>query len=171
MLVFPEPKSAYKRPALGIRSFALRSFGLLLIRSLLFCSISLILKSNHEQFAHIALYKRVTMNNSLMSLFKKEPCEVLLVIRANHLQKTSNLLKKSYFCMFFPFLCPKANRSSRSRRSLQKSDHERFAQVAHDKRATVSDSLRSLMTKEQWEIFAFLLFRSKNEQIAQKTDK
>ena len=66
-----------------------------------------------------------------------------------------------------------------SRRSLQKSDRERFAQVTHDKRATVSDFLRSLMTKEQRERFVFFtgesLFPSfalsltKNEQIAQKT--
>ena len=30
-----------------------------------------------------------------------------------------------------------------------KSDHEPFAKVAHDKKATVSESLRSLMTKER----------------------
>ena len=67
-----------------------------------------------------------------------------------------------------------------SRRSLQKSDRERFAQVTHDKRATVSDFLRSLMTKEQRERFVFFtgeslflpsfaLSLTKNEQIAQKT--
>ena len=37
------------------------------------------------------------------------------------------------FWQFSPLLCPRANRS---RRSWQKSDRERFAQVTHDKRAT-----------------------------------
>ena len=118
-------------------------FALLLIRSLLFCSISLILKSNHEQFAHIALYKRVTMNNSLMSLFKKEPCEVLLVIRANHLQKRSNLLKKSYFLYVFDSFSP----------FYAQKRIAPVAPVTLYKRVTMSDSLRSPMTKERpWAI-------------------
>ena len=48
---------------------------------------------------------------------------------------------------------------------------EWFAPVALYKRATVSDSLRSLMTKERWEGFALFhkriaLLLTKNEQIA-----
>ena len=39
--------------------------------------------------------------------------------------------------------------ANRSGRSYQKSDRERIAQVAHDKCATVSDSLRWLMINEQ----------------------
>ena len=46
---------------------------------------------------------------------------------------------------------PWANRSGRYE---QKSDCERFTQVAHDKRATVSKLLSSLMTKEPREWFA-----------------
>ena len=74
----------------------------------------------------------------------------------------------------------------RSDRSWQKSNRERIAQVAQDKRATVSDLLRLLMTKEQrkrftqvahqkWakEWIAQLLcrnsaFAKKNKQLAQK---
>ena len=50
-------------------------FALSLIRSSLFRSKSLILKSDHEQFAHVALYKRVTVSGSLTSLFTKEQGE------------------------------------------------------------------------------------------------
>ena len=62
-------------------------------------------------------------------------------------------------------------------RSLQKSDREGFAQVAHDNRATVNDLLRSLMKKERREQFAlfhepialFLLFHSqKSSQTLEK---
>ena len=74
----------------------------------------------------------------------------------------------------------------RSDRSWQKSNRERIAQVAQDKRATISDLLRLLMTKEQRERFtqvahqkwakewiAHLLcgnrsFAKKNKQLAQK---
>ena len=49
-----------------------RSFALSLIRSLLFRSKSLILKSVREQFALVALWKRATMSESLSSLFTKE---------------------------------------------------------------------------------------------------
>ena len=42
-------------PGLGICSFAHSLFALLLIRSSLFCSKSLILKSNREQFALVIL--------------------------------------------------------------------------------------------------------------------
>ena len=45
--------------------------------------------------------------------------------------------------------------ASCSHRSLQKSNCERYAQVAHDKRASVSDSLTSLFTKERQEQFPF----------------
>ena len=118
--------------------------------SSLFRSKSLILKSDRQWFAHVALYKRA--NSSL--------------IQANRTQKTSDSPKKFVFFVyiwrFFPFLCPWANRSrcsslprsflkSEVRNSLRslitKSDHERVAHIALYKRATVSDLLRSLMTK------------------------
>ena len=47
-------------------------FALSLIRSSIFCSKSLILKRDRKQFAHIALYKRATVNDLLTSLFTKE---------------------------------------------------------------------------------------------------
>ena len=76
-----------------------------------------------------------------------------------------------------------------SDRSGQMSDCERIAQVSHDKEATVSESLRSLMTKEQhkrfaqgahdkrankripwffWANHSFAFLLTKNEQFAQK---
>ena len=101
--------------------------------------------------------------------------------------------KNSYFCMFLivfhcfsPFLCPRANpsrRSSLSRSflksdgsdfsccSLQKSD---FEPIALYKRATVSNLLPSLFTKEQRERFALFqeqiaisLFCSQNIRVGQ----
>ena len=64
-----------------------------------------------------------------------------------------------------------------SHRSLQKSNREWFAQAAHDKRATVRDLLRSLMTQELrecrihsflWANRSFTLSLTNNEWIAQK---
>ena len=114
---------------LGIRSFAL----------LRFRSKSLILKSDCEQFALIALYKRA---NCCRCSLKKNDMSDLLVIPANLSKKQVIRSKKfKYFICFWqfhcfpPFLCPRANRSHRSwlSRFLQKSYCERFAQVAHDK--------------------------------------
>ena len=57
---------------------------------------------------------------------------------------------------------------------FQKSNHEQFAQVAHEKRVTVNDLLRLLMTKGLRERLALFhervtLSLKKNERIAQKT--
>ena len=98
----------------------------------------------------------------------------LLVIRANPSLK--RVKKNSYFSyvfdrfsLLFPFLCPRAlaqwlffkERRERFAHccSLQKSNCERIAQIALYKRATVSNLLQSLMTKEQRERFA--LFHKK----------
>ena len=64
-------------------------FTLSLIRSLLFCSKSLIFRSFRERFTHITLYKRV--NCSL----KKSGVSDSLVIQVNRSQRTSKLLAKN----------------------------------------------------------------------------
>ena len=78
----------------------------------------------------------------------------LLIIWANHLQKWVIRLKICIFCAFFPFLCLRANPSHHSLliHSFFKR-LERLTSIALYKQATESDSLRSLMTKEQpWAI-------------------
>lgn len=115
----------------------------------------------------------------------------LLIIWANHLQKWVIRLKLCIFCMFFPFLClkqihpislcsftlflsdlsdslpslftNKLQRAIRSGRLWQKSNHEQFAQVALDKRAT------GAICSVSWAYCSFALSLTKNEQIAQKT--
>ena len=133
----------------GIRSFA-HSFSLFL--SSLICSKLLIVKSDREQFAHVALYYRV--NRSLLSLKKSDVSDSLL-IRFFHMFFT-------FFTLFMPKreLLPSLFAHSlflkerlHSRRSLQTSDCERFALVAlfhewllfrsfaHNKRANCSTNL------------------------------
>ena len=98
--------------------------------------------SDCEQFAQVTLFLWVTWANG---------------------SKTSDLLEKNrknrfflMFLQFFPFLCQRANPpiALRSVTHLLKSNHEQIAQVTLYKIATVSDSLRLLMTKERWEQFA-----------------
>ena len=50
--------------------------------------------------------------------------------------------------------CERANRSGRS---YQKNDGEQIAQGAHDKWATVSNSLRLLTKKNEWAIRSTIL--------------
>ena len=87
------------------------------------------------------------------------------------------------FDSFSPFWCPTGNCSCRSlllslfaHSLFFKEWLERFAPVALYKRATVSDLIRLLMTKDQWERFTLftseLLFRyKKTKLITQKTDE
>ena len=65
--------------------------------------------------------------------------------------------------------------ANRSGCSCQKSDREQIAQVAHDKRATVRDSIRSLIINEQiskslvfWANCSFALSLTKIKPFAQK---
>ena len=69
-------------------------------------------KSNREQIVLIALYKRARWANRSCRSLKKNDVSALLIIGSNHLQKTSDSLEK-LVCIwqFFPFLCPRANRS------------------------------------------------------------
>ena len=80
------------------------------------------------------------------------------------------------FLTFFPFLCPIANRSHRS--SLISSFLKSYLStpIALYKRVTVSDLLRSLMTKEWQELFILFheqiaLLLTNNKWIAQKNDE
>ena len=98
------------------------------------------------------------------------------VILAKCSQKRQFARKNSYFCIFLTvfhcfssFLCPRAICSYHS---LQKSDCERIAPIALYKRATVSVSLKSLMTKERQERLLFFtsesLFCSQKRSICSK---
>ena len=139
----------------------------------LFCSKSLILKSNCEQFAHVDLYKRA--NCSCCSL-KKSNVSDLLEMRANHSQKASHSLKKlTVFPLFYAqeWIAPvtlgsvafilRATWAFCSRRSLQK---ERPWAIRSDhswQKSNRSDSL--FFTSES------LFHSQKNERIARKTDE
>ena len=122
---------------------------LLLIRSSLFCSKSLILKSDrecslsslfnkfnhdHEQIALVALYKRVTVTKTLLVKEQRE----LFALKNNRF--APKYLYFSYvfnsFSLLYPFLCPRANCS---RRSLL-----RYSFLKRDRR----NSLLSLFTKK-----------------------
>ena len=105
----------------------------------------------------------------------------LLVIWANRSQKKSKSLVKIefYICFwqFFSLSMPKSESlpSLFAHSLFCKEQPERFALVALFKRATMSNSLRSLMTKERREWFPLFheqiaLSLTNNEQIAQKTD-
>ena len=101
----------------------------------------------------------------------------LLVIRANRSQKrairTKNK-KNRIFCMFltvFSFLCPRTNHSRHSSlsRSFFKEWHGIFDHVSLYKRATVRESLRSLITNERpWAICSRCSFAHKKRVIRSK---
>ena len=120
------------------RSFAHTLFALSLILSSLFCSKLLILKSDRELFAQVALYKRGRVSYLLRLLFTKERLQAIcslkksdvsdkLLIPVSHLQKTSKLLAKNNeiaskkrakrykkaiflnFLTFSPLFMPKSN--------------------------------------------------------------
>ena len=133
----------------------------LFIWSLLFHWKLLILKSDCEGFAYVALYKRAIVSNSLMWLFTKEGMRAntllkksnvsdALVIQANCLQKMSDLQKNCFFHRFLTFspLFMNCFRCS----SLIRSFHkwlEQFAPVTLYKSVSLSNSLRLLMPKER----------------------
>ena len=144
-------------------------------RSLLFA------QSAHfkNQFAHIALYNRALVSNWL---FEKEQCEWFPHDSSQSLTNNKRIAQNirifSMFWQFFLFLCPKPNCSHRSllnctflKSDLSYSLSSLFTKEwlwaiysghsSHDKRATVSDSLRPLITKKWLEWFALFL-----EQIA-----
>ena len=147
-----------KKAGLGIRTFA----------SLLF-ALSLKVAYFKEglwgiHFQYFALYKRVTVSNLL---FKKELCEWFARDSSKSLAKNEWFARKFYFHMFwqfFTFLCSRANRSCCSSLigSFLKSDSERFAQVAHDKRA------KGVICSFSW---VNRSFAHKNEGIARKSDE
>ena len=98
---------------------------------------------------------------------------------ARHLKFSPLFMLKSKSLLFFfaqSIFFKEQPWVSHSGCSEQKIDPERFTPVALYKRATVSDSLRSLMTKEWQDRFALFheriaLLLTKNEQIAQKPNE
>ena len=110
-------------------------------------------KSQRERIALAALYKRVAVRKLLSPLFKKSNVSDSFVIRlwfeGIALKKRVIRSKKYVFFICFPTFMPKSDLLSslltkdkerpwgnHSQRSLQKSDHERLAPFAHDKRET-----------------------------------
>ena len=88
---------------------------------------SLFKKSNCEQIALVALYKRATVSESLSISFKRA---------------TPLICNLHVFFMFLTVVIPfYAKRANRYRRS---------SLATLNKRATVSESLPPLFTKEQW---------------------
>ena len=127
----------------------------------------LFFKERWEWFALVNIYKRVTVSNSLLLLFKTERNSDLLIgkdqiaISLFHSQKrTKNQRENSQTCNSLLFRAEFAHAllsitqsieqlwAIHSDRSRQMSDGEQITQVAHDKWATVSESLRSLMINE-----------------------
>ena len=105
-----------------VRNLLFRSFALY---SLLFCSKSLILKSDHEQFALYRSFLKSNMSDSL-------------VIPVNHSQKTINLLNfLNIFFMCFSLLFPFFSSRSSLLCSFLKSDRSNLLY----KRVAVSESL------------------------------
>ena len=103
-----------------------------------------------------------------LDFFKKEGCQWFACDSSKLLSKDSDLLKKNmFFYVFYSFSLHFL---------LFISWRERIAPVAFDKRATMSESLQSLFTKERpWAIALFHkrinLLLIKNEWFARKTDE
>ena len=131
---------------------------------------------DREQIAQFALNKRATVSDWLRSRsWQKGHLRKLLKKELFARKKFEKLYFSYVFYSFSPFLCQRANCSYRSSLSCSflKSDCERIAQVDLTKRATVSDLLRSLKTKERWQQFALfheliILSLTKNERITRK---
>ena len=105
-----------------------------------------------------ALYKRATVSKLLSNSLRKSDLSDSLVIWANRSQKTSNLLKKTYFCMFLTVFHSVSTIFCQISELLLvlftqllffKDQRDQFINVALYKRATVSKSLPSIFTKEQ----------------------
>ena len=134
----------------------------------LFCSKSFILKSNCERFALVTLWKRVTVSELLLLLFSDSlVIQANRSKKTSDWLKNNIFSFVLTVFQFPPFLCSRVNFSNltllshsflksdrsdslsslfkkkrplanHSRHSLQKSDLEWFAPVAHDKRAICS---------------------------------
>ena len=163
-------------------------FGNSLFRSSIFRSKSLILKIDHERFAHVALYKEQPWTNheqfTHIALYRRANCSRhslkksdvsdLLVILSNSLQKTSDSLEKFVFLYVFDsfshFLSSRAIHSGCSLLIADalffKERLEQFTPIALYTRVTMINSLRSLMTKERRELFA--LFHERIALVLQK---
>ena len=121
--------------------------------------------------------QKSNVSESLSSLMTKERHEWFARDSSQSLLKKSNSheeKKNLIFCMFltvFSFLCPRTNHSRHSSlsRSFFKEWHGRFDHVALYKRATVRESLRSLITNERpWAICSRCSFAHKKRVIRSK---
>ena len=121
------------------------------VGNLIFHSFTLLLKISHfkEQLWSVRSCRSLQKSKSLLLLFKKEQCEWFARDASESLAKSERFTQKiDSFPPFYAqeWIAPvtlgsvafilRATWAFCSWRSLQKSDHERFAQVAHDKRAT-----------------------------------
>ena len=126
------------------------------VGNLIFHSFTLLLKISHfkEQLWAIRSCRSLQKSKSLLLLFKKEQCEWFARDASESLAKSERFTQK--IDSFPPFLCPRVNRSRHSWLSCFyfKSDLSFLLSTLFTKRATMSDSLRSLMTKERQERFA-----------------
>ena len=147
-------------------------------------------KNGKECKARSVLFKRTEKNAKNGTFFLKERKRTQRMERSfekngcptlpSKSEKTSNLLEKICcfhhvfysFPLLFPLLCPRAYCS---RGSLQNSDREGFASVTLYKRATMSDLLPSLFTKERRSEkrvnHYFALSLTKNKRFARKNQR
>ena len=141
---------------MGIRSFALPSFAqnlLVIVRLWAICSCSSVKKSNCEQNALITLYKSfMQANRSHRSLKKSAVSDSRFCSqKKNYSLKTINIFHHVFdsFSQFFLFMPMSESLQSLFALSLFfKEQWEQFALIALYRRATVSESLQSLFTKE-----------------------
>ena len=106
--------------------------------------------SDCEQIAQVAYVKNVTVSDSLRSLMIKERMSKLLIRSFAHKKERfapTNLTKIVFLCVFIWQVFKKPSVSLIP--SFFKERCEGIAQVAHDKRATVSKSLRALTKNER----------------------
>ena len=140
-----------------------------------------------ERFALVALFKRATVSDSDPSLLTKEqPWQIARFLWAksnmsdflvNQAARSQNRAIRDSIWQFFndfPLFYAQERIAPVTLHSVALF-WEQFALVALYKRATVSDSLMLLMTKERWERFALFhdritLWLTKNEWFTWKTN-
>ena len=122
--------------------------------------------SDCERIAQVAQVKRATVSKSLRSLMINERSLKKIWLKSCFLyvKNIKNRAIRSFHLFYW------AMWANCSGPSPKMSNHERFAHVAHQKRATKSKSLRSLTKNERITCFFRSFFR-KNKRFAQKTDE
>ena len=132
-----------------------------------------LIKSDREGIALVALYKRVTVSESLSISLKKSGVSDSLVIRANHSQKRAIRLKKNYFSNVFdsfpPLYAKRANLSHCSllSRSFLKRDGIDFLSSLFTKETPWANWSRRSLKQRDWSVSLF--FTSESLFWSQKT--